>query len=154
MKLGIAVKDLGPSQLGYYLTRNVNAALLANPILDITAFFENQVPPALAANFATMPMYEAWGFAGNIVATTFLTAQKAQKCQAPARKFFYVWDIEWARFHTRRSYEEWSSVYRDPALSLLARSAEHKALIESCWNRPVVAVVDDMNINQLLEAVQ
>lgn len=151
MKFGIALNNLGPSQLTYYLVRNANASLLADPRLDLTVFFEQAVPPALAANFAAMPMYEAWGYDSLLVATSFETARKAQACLSPTGRFFYVWDLEWTRPFCRRSYREWAAVYRDPSLSLLARSAEHARVIEQSWNRPVLGVVDDMNINQLLE---
>lgn len=151
MKLGLAVNNLGPSQLTYYLVKNANAALAANPTLDIAAFFETPVAPALAANFATMPMYEAWGYDGVLIATTFETARKSQACMSPAARLFYVWDLEWVRPHARRSYREWASVYRDLSLSLLVRSEEHARVVERCWNRPVLAVVDDVNIDQILE---
>lgn len=155
MKLGIILPDLGPSQLTYYLVRNANALLLAEPTCDVVAFFENQVPIALPANFACMPVYEAWGYNGMLVATTFRTAQKAQKCPSPRRKLYYVWDVEWLRPRTPAppSYREWAKVYRDPTLALLARSAEHATLIEQCWNRPVAGVVDNLNLTQLLEVV-
>lgn len=153
-RIGLAVPNLGPSQPTYYLVRNANAALLTDPTLDITAFVEAQVPPSLAANFATMPMYEAWGYSGVLVATTFSTARTALRCLGPRATFLYAWDLEWLRPHLARPYREWASVYRDPQLHLLARSAEHALALERAWNRPVVGVVDDFDIARLLEAVR
>ncbi len=150
MKLGIAIGNLGPSQLNYFLVRHANTLLSQRPEMDITAFFESQVSHPLPANFASMPIYEAWGYEGAVVATTFTTAQKLLDCPSPRGRFFYVWDLEWVRPFNRRTYREWAAVYRNESLTLLARSAEHQKVISECWNRPVAGLVDDMNLEQLM----
>jgi hypothetical protein len=137
MKIGIALDNLGPSQLNYYLVKNGNEAVLNKPTLDITAFVNTSAVISLPANFAAMPMYEAWGYNGVLIATTFITAQKAQKCLAPQKKFFYVWDLEWLRPSIQKvdfNYRVGASVYCDPLMPLIARSAEHARVLEECWN--------------------
>lgn len=147
------MNNLGPSQLNYYLVRNANAILLKNPTLDITTFFNTTGPAALPANFASMPMYEAWGYNGIMVATTVITAQKLQQCLAPQKRFFYVWDLEWLRPKETQLYDMWASVYRDPNMPLIARSDEHARIIEECWGRPPYGIIDDMNMQDLLAMV-
>lgn len=151
MRLGITVPDLGASQLGYYLVRNANSLLRSDPTADITAFFEAQAPQPLPANFALMPLYEAYGYAAPVVATTFAAARRLAGFPGPTRRLFYVWDLEWTRRHLLRPYREWASVYRDPSLTLVARGEEHARVISLCWNRPVAAVVPDVDLGRLLE---
>lgn len=150
MKLGIALKDLGPSQLSYHLVHQANAMLAQHPTLDIVAFVEGQSPSPLSANFAQMPIYEAWGYGGDVIATNFTTAAKLLDFPCPKRRFFYVWDLEWVRPFHRRMYGEWEKVYRCPHLKLIARSAEHASVIERCWNRPVWAVLEDLNLERFI----
>ena len=150
-KLGIAVNNLGASQLNYFLVKNANSILLREPLLDVTAFIENQVPACLPANFAVMPMYEAWGYDGVVVATSFTTAQKLLAFPCPAKKFFYVWDLEWVRPFCRRTYREWASVYRDPRLQLITRGPDHTKVIREAWGRDTCREVPDCDLAQLLE---
>lgn len=154
MRLGIAVSDLGPSQLNYFLVRNVNQLLAKDPTADVTVFFENQVANPLPANFALMPMYEMWGFNGVAIATTFNTARKLQSFPAPSHRLFYVWDVEWTRHSDRRTYDENRVVYGDYGLSLLARSESHAKLISECWNRPVEAVIENLDIVKLISHLE
>ena len=153
MKLGFALNNLGGSQLNFFLIKTANAALRTNPLLDVTAFFENHVQTCLPANFSIMPVYEAWGYTGSIIATSFTTAQKLAGFPSPKKRFFYVWDLEWTRRFNRRTYSEWAAVYGDPTLPLIARGKDHARAIEDAWNRPVTAIVEDCNVGQLLEVV-
>ncbi len=150
-KLGIAVNNLGGSQLNYFLIKNANSLLLNDPLLDITVFFENQGPTCLAVNFPIMPIYEAWSFAGPVVATTFTTAEKLLSFPSPTTKLFYVWDLEWTRHTQRRSYREWASVYGNTLLTLISRGADHMQVIEKAWNRDVMATNENCDLSAILE---
>lgn len=150
MKLGVMVSDLGASQLSYNLIRRVNARLAGKGGLDVIAFYEAPVNPCLPMNFSRMPAYEAWGYNGAVVATTFSTARKLQGFPSPKVRAFYLWDLEWVRGRNRLSHAEWAAVYRDPSLSLLVRNRDHADLVEQCWNRPVAGIVDDFDLEAIL----
>ncbi len=134
MKLGVLLRDLGPSQLAYGVIKKLNEALASGQLRDAAAFFEEPAPPCLQPRFACMQLAEAWAFDGAVVATTLSGARKLVRFPSAARSFFYVWDLEWVR-RPGVPYEELRSTYCDPSLRLVARSVEHAAVIRSCWGR-------------------
>lgn len=150
MRLGIALNNLGASQLSYFLVKNANRHLRDNPQDDITAFIERHVANPLPGNFACMPTHEMWGYDAPVIATSFESARKLQACVCPVRKLFYVWDVEWVRDHLRRPYREWAAVYQDPSLSLIARGPDHAVLLQQLWGRTVLGMVEDFRIDALL----
>lgn len=149
MKLGVLVRDLGPSQFNYYCIRNANVALKSGKVADFVAFYENLTKPCLTPNFAIMQAAEAWGYDGVLVATTLSTAEKLIRFPSAQRKLFYVWDLEWLRMG-QKSYRALQAVYGHSRLRLLARSAEHARLIGEVWNREA-AIVDDFDLPALLK---
>jgi hypothetical protein len=151
LRLGIALKDLGPSQLAYYLVRNANRFLAQTSGVDVIAFVAAQASRPLPANFAVMPTYEMWGYDGVVVATDFSSAQLLQSSPAPCRKFFYVWDLEWCRPHLYRPYRQWADVYRDKDLTLLARGPDHARAIEEAFNVKVKGLVNNLDFKQLFK---
>lgn len=148
-KVGVLVKHLGPSQLSYYFINNSNKLLDARPELDIISFYENPNPPCITTKFATMQIFEAWNYDGIQIATTLSTADKLIKFPVAKRKIFYVWDLEWIR-NIQKDFDKFSSIYSNPGLELVARSYEHKSLIESCWNVGVKKVVENFNMEELI----
>lgn len=152
MKLGVLLDNLGPTQLAYYLIRNANALLAAEPLSDVLAFYEHLVKPCAPPHFATMQTSEVWGFDGVAVATSFATAQLLLHCPTPSKKLFYVWDIEWLRMK-QKSYEGLAAVYRNPDLHLVARSGQHADLLARCWNREILCVMEDFDLTRLREVL-
>lgn len=149
MKLGVLLDNIGSSQLAYCFVRNGNRWLANKPTDDIIGFYSNQVMPCLPIQFSIMQMSEAWGYNGNLLATDLLTATKMLRFPSAKSRLFYVWDMEWLRAHTRKSYRGMEQIYRNPALKLLARSEEHKNIIEDCWNTKVTAVVGDFEMEKV-----
>lgn len=149
MKLGFIVNNLGPSQLAYYLVKNLNDMVANRPELDAVIFYENVAKPCLQPRFAAMQALEAWGYNGVVTATTLSSAERLLSCPSPARKFFYVWDLEWTRGQGEFRY--FQRIYGNPKLELIARSAQHASVISSVWNRPVAGIVDDCDYRQFLE---
>ncbi len=152
-KLGFLVNNFGPSQFNYRLITGLNEALSKRNDLDAICFFENLVPPCLNTNFACMQSAELYGFDGIAVANDFFGAKKLISCPFPAKKFFYCWDLDWLRFKAK-TFAELREVYGSSELTLLARGVDHKVIIEQAWNRSVAAVVDDLDITQLLNVLE
>jgi hypothetical protein len=148
-KLGIAVRDLGGSELNWRLIRGANVA--AERGLDVTMFYQDLVPPCLSPNFAVMPLVEAWGYDGLMVATTLATAKKMVSFPRVASRLFYVWDLEWLRMPNRQ-FHVLDAVYNGATLVLAARCEEHRRVIEDAWGRSVDFVVPDADIISLLNA--
>ncbi len=149
MKLGIAVNHLGPSQLAYAIAKNIHELLVKEPGVDVCVFYENATKPSFPPNCAIMPFVEAWHFDGVLINTTLSTAEKSLTFAGPRRKLFYVWDLEWLRFQ-QKEYRQSQAIYGHERLELLARSADHKQILESLWNRPVAAVVEDFDLLKIL----
>jgi len=149
MKLGIAVNDLGASQLNFLLIQRANELVGSRRDLDIILFYENIVRPCLPMNFAVMQIAECWGFDGPVVATTFNTAEKLLRFPSSPRKLFYVWDLEWTRMR-QKLFRSLLSVYGNPDLTLLARCQDHADAIRQCWNREAL-VVEDCDLDRIIE---
>lgn len=152
MKLGFLVNNLGPSQLSYFLIRNTNLALAERAELDAVVFYETMTRPCLSPCFATMQLPEAFAFDGVAIATSLAGAARLLHFAGTSKKFLYVWDLEWIRMQ-QKDFASLRSIYGNQELTLLARSADHKKLLEDSWNRPVKAVVDDFCMRSILEAV-
>lgn len=149
MKLGVLVNNLGPSQLAFNIIKNVNQSTG----FDFIAFYENFLRPCIPMNFATMQIYEAWGYDGILIATKLSNAAQLVKFPLAKNKFFYVWDLEWL-YAKEKYFRYLQGIYANPELKLIARSQSHKDLIEDCWNVKVAGIVDDFNIKQLKEVAQ
>ncbi len=153
MKVGVAVTNLGPTQLNYFLIQNTNRLLAERHDVDLIVFYENLHNPCLTMNFGSMQLTEAWGYDGTLIATTLSTASKILQFPGPSRKLFYVWDLEWLRMR-EKSFSELRSIYANPRLQLIARSDEHARVLEACWNTPILGVVEDFNINNIINEAQ
>ena len=149
-KLGVCVKNLGPSQLAYQVISQGNE-FVGSVGGDFVAFFDEPHRPCIQPSFASMQVMEGWGYEAPIVATTFNTAEKLLRFPACTKRLFYVNDLEWLR--SSRGYEHLRAVYGSPRLTLIARSADHKQVLEQLWNRPVAAVMDRFEIPALLQLV-
>lgn len=87
---------------------------------------------------------EAYCFDGPIIATCFDTAIKLINLPTPNPKFFFLNDLEWL-YQPQKNYEDLSRVYRHPELTLLARSEDHKTVIENAWNVKVGKIINKYN---------
>lgn len=148
MFIGFLVNDLGNSQLNYYLTKNANKYLAKNPTSSVTLFYENLTPHAFPAHFSMTHISDAYGFAGPLVATSLLTAERLLAFPKPSASIFYVWDLEWTRMGGF-DYRALQGIYCNRRLTLWARSREHSNIICDCWNRPATGVVDDFNFDDI-----
>ncbi len=147
MKLGILLNNLGPNQLAYNVIKTGNFIKDS----DYIVFYENFLKPCIPANFATMQLFEAWGYDGTMIATNLSSAAQLITFPLAKQKYFYVWDLEWLRMK-EKAFRPLCNIYRS-GLTLLARSETHKKVIEDCWNVKVAAVLDDFNVDQLKEIV-
>jgi hypothetical protein len=150
-KLGIAVWDLGPSQLSYLLITSANRLLASRSDLDVMVFYEALQRPPTPPNFSVLQICEGWCYNGPVVATTFNTAEKLLRFPSCPRRFFYVWNLEWLRWKTR-SYARLRQVYGSPDITLLARCEEHADILSKLWNRPVQSV-GEFDVARLAETV-
>jgi len=155
MNLGLIVKELGLSQRSYYATRNMNLAARFNLVNDCCIFWEQVSPTFFKTIFSTMNSSEIWEFNGTLISTCVSTTLTAQKAVNSAKRFFYVWDLEWMRRYNGRNadYKYNIEAFTDKDTSLIARSKSHASAIKNYCNRDVCGIVEDFNIEQLMEVI-
>lgn len=147
MKLGIVVDDLAASQQAFYLINYVNQSVMVDNN-DITVFFRTPRIPCVTVGFGMMQIHEAYGFDGPLVSTNLNTANRVARFPGTREKYFYVWDLEWLRMKDK-TFQSLASVYRNPVHKLIARSKEHRKIIENCWNTSVVGIADNFDIKHI-----
>lgn len=151
MKIGFLISHLGPSQLAFHFLSNSYKYLSNKTDADIVAFVSNQVKPWQIPTFASMNINEAFDFDGIVVATDLYTAEKLSKFPGPRQRYFYVWDLDWMRGSCKWTFEELSDIYNDRQLKLIARSDDHKRIIEQCWNRRIHQAIPNCDIEAFVE---
>ena len=153
-KLGFLVRNLGASQLGYFLAKNLNDFLDEGLGIDCTVYSEERHNGCLTASFPVMQMVEAWGQGGTMISTSISTTCKMIKFPSSHRKLFYVWDLEFLRGHTPHYYDLIKKVYLNEDIELLVRCKNHADVIKNNFNRDVVGVIEDFNMVDIMEVVK
>lgn len=147
-KFGVLVPNLGPTQLAYQF---INSANMYSNQADIIAFYEDIGPQSFPLNFASMFIDQAYYYKEPLIATNISTAMKLLDFPCCPTKFFYCWDLEWARISPNsRKFKVLYNIYNNPELNILARSESHALQIQKCWNVKRVNIVKNFNIEQIL----
>ena len=150
-QIGVLLEDLSASQLTFYVIKNINDYLEKSDI-DFVEFFQNSTASMITPRFSTMSVSETWSFSGTVIATSVSTALSIQKTCIPAKKYFYVWDLDWHR-RGGQDFEYTIQAYNNPELNLIARSSSHAKAIKNYCNRDVCGIVDNFNIDQLIGVI-
>ena len=143
---GFLIDSLGPSQQSIYLTSQMNALVAQRADLSLCVFYRNYDRLIVSPHFAMFSEYEAWTFQGIAIATDIRSANALLNCPGPAKKFFYVWDTEWA-FMDNYTYADMAKVYNNPDMPLIARSTFHSGILSRLWQTPV-AVIEEFDNEQ------
>ena len=144
-KLGIIVPDIAHSQLSYELVNSVNAFVDMNSGVDVVLFVENKLPIMYPVNTAVMELQDAWGYDGNVVATTLSTAKVLAGCPGHNRKLFYVYNFEW--IFNANAYYDYIKVV--PRLEIITRTPDYDKMFTNCFNRKSEFTLPEMNIEEL-----
>lgn len=97
MNIGILVDNLNASDKNYFMIREANKASSKD---SIYCFYHNLSNTVIPPNFATMGVSEAQYFSdpkGLLISTSFDTLTTLCQIITPARKYHYMWDLEWLR---------------------------------------------------------
>lgn len=147
IKLGIMLDNIGPNQLAHYFINTGNGVLEKNSQkLDLVAFTQESIYPCAIPNFSIMNMSECYDYRGHLIATNLSTATKMLKCPGTRKKFFYVWDLEWAR-PQNKNFAALKDIYNNPRIELISRSVNHDKIIELCWRKPI-GIVEDGRVDE------
>jgi len=157
MKLGFLVDNMGASQLGYYIGKNISDHLEQYPQSNLTCYYENFERQCAHTNFATMNIIEGWDQDGAMIATSENTARKLLNFIGTQEKFFYVWDLElFYELIAGKKYIktfDMTNIFFEESLTLICRNSLHAQLIENNFNRQVKYTVDNFDIKKIMEIV-
>ncbi len=158
IKIGFVVKDLAPSQLSYFLTDSLNKSCSETFDEDYLVFAQNKSTKTKPNNFSIINSAEIWGFDGILIATCVPTATEVMQCVNAAKKYFYIWDLEWCRAHLmgmsqRRDYAKTVRAFSHPSMNLIARSESHSRVIKNYCGKDVCGIVDDFNMQDFKQVI-
>lgn len=155
LKIGFAINSLAPSQLSYYLVREINRFLSEskNANTDIVLFQQEVHTPRQMPLCAVMHINEMWGFDGVLIPTSVATALKSIRVPGPKFKLFYPYTLEWIRPQPT-AYASFAPAYTAQGLQIVARNQDHADIIGNCFNRKVVGLVEDFRLSELMEIIK
>ena len=146
-QIGIMLSNLGSSQLAFYAIQHANK-LAAENKADVALFYDTLVKPIIRPQTSIMNCVEVYDFPGLKIATQLHHASCLINVIFPGTIVYYVWDLEWLRGNT--DYMRNMNILRNERLKLVARSESHAKNIENYCNKSVVAIVEDVNLEQFL----
>lgn len=149
MKIASFVDDISISQNSYYMIREFNK--LSSNKVSPCCFYHNLAPPPINMNFAIINAYYLSQWTGHVIATSFETANTLQKIKSAAKKYLYLFDLEWLRFNS--NFEDSMYILRDPEITLIARSLDHADMIENYCNIRPKHTLKDWDSNKLMEII-
>lgn len=149
MNVGIILPNLGMSQLAYLA---INQANLGDRFgkHNYFLFFQDIELPCIKPRVACLNISELSNFDGVLISTNVDMTLMAMRAVNNVKYIFYVWDLEWIR-RGGINFQEAMKVFRNPEVSLVARSDDHaKAIINYC-NREPSLIAPNLNIEAILE---
>jgi len=145
MRIAAALDSFALSQNSFYLLKTFNK-LSENLDNNVYGFYQNLSHKPLEAAFSIMHVYYAsYYYNGLLIATDLSTLRTISKIDNNAKRYFYVWDLEWLR--TPQPFLETVKLVKN--VGLIARSDSHARVISNYFNKPVDAIISDWNIEGL-----
>lgn len=151
-KVGVLIDNLGASQLAYYTILNANK-LAENMEADPIIFYSNLAKICLAPKVALMPITEAWGYSGVLIATDLRSASRLITFPSSTHKVFYLNDIEWTRNHVSKEFQTLYNIYSNNELKFIVRSKSHEKVLKNCWGVNCIGMVENMDIKEILKCL-
>ena len=151
MNIAAVVNDLGPSQNSFYLIKEFNK-IASDRRMSVSVFFERSSIPVVPTMFSCKSVSFLSGYHHNAIATSLSEANIILKGNNAAKKFLYLWDLEWLR--NPGQYDAVCSILLDDRLNIVARSKSRATMIENFCNKKPVGIVDNWNINELMGVVK
>lgn len=150
MNIAAVVNNLGPSQKCFYLIKEFNKTI-ASTNTCTSVFFERAAIPVVPTMFSCKSISFLSGYHHNAIATSFEEANILLKSNNAAKKFLYLWDLEWLR--NPNKFSQACDLLLDKRLNIIARSDSHATMIDNFCNKEPIAIVDNWHLATLLKAV-
>jgi hypothetical protein len=146
--LNFLVDHVGASHMAYCLIEQGNS-ISEHGDANVTVFYDQLHRPCRRLLIPAMMMIEAWAQPGISVATSLSTVSRLLKFPGASQKMFYVWDMTWLK--NPKYVGTYSSIFRNPELTLIARCDDHRDAICDVFNTEVPYVFDNFNRSGWLE---
>jgi len=148
MNIAAIVKNLGPSQCNFFLTKEFNK-LSEKCENSCTVFVNDPTIPVIDTSFSCPVVAFLPHFKGSCISTDIYTTEQMLKNSSKINKFFYVWDLEWVT--KRLNYNNTVELMRNKDLKIIARSKSHADVISNFCNKSVCGIVENWESSKLLE---
>jgi hypothetical protein len=147
INISAVIEDLGASQKAFYLIKEFNK-ISSDVNVCASIFFERPTIPVTKPLFACRSISFLSAHNGSSIATTLQEADRLLKSNNSAKKYLYLWDLEWLEQPVYFSAA--CNILRDERLSIIARSDSHAKTIENFCNRRPCGVVDNWDSQKLI----
>lgn len=151
MNIAAIVNNLGPSQKCFYLIKEFNKSIAATNMCA-SVFFERAAIPIIPTMFSCKSISFLSGFHHNAIATSFEEVNILLKSNNAAKKFLYLWDLEWLR--NPNKFSQACDILLDKRLKIIARSDSHATMIDNFCNKRPIGIVDNWHLQTLLKVIQ
>ena len=151
-QIGIYVDNLMANQFGYLLLYQTALFNQENFGASFSVFARDKLPPCL---IPTIPIFNARdivGFDGNIIATSIKNVKELSRATR-AKKFFYIFDLEWKQKDVIISRIDVQSILKDPNIIKFTRSKEYYDCIKDECENLSQTLVPNCEPNLILEIV-
>ncbi len=147
INISAVIEDLGTSQKAFYLIKEFNK-ISSDVNVCASVFFERPAIPVTKPLFACRSISFLSAHNGTAIATTLQEADRLLKSNNSAKKYLYLWDLEWLEQPVYFSAA--CNVLRDERLRLIARSDSHAKVIENFCNKQICGIVDNWDSQKLI----
>ena len=126
MEIAIVVNEINRSQMFFDIYNQSKK-------IALTVYVNKENYLNQNFNFTTLTYYDLWNSnSDNYIATCINSASKLLESPKIKNFYFYVWNLEW--ISKIIDYESYSKIYRNKKIQLVARSLDHKKIIDKIWN--------------------
>lgn len=156
-KINFLTENIGANQCAFFMIQAANK-LSESADFAPTIFYEELHRPCMQPCVPTMLAIEAWAQPGITIATSMSTALKLLKFPAPAKKVFYIWDLNWLRHPVEfgplgRLFSS-TEIFCNREITIIARCQDHADVISNNFNRSVDYIFDNFEYKPLKEMIK
>ena len=112
-------------------------------------FFQDVELPCTKPMITCLNISELSNFSGVLISTSIDMTLMALRAVNNVKYVFYVWDLEWIR--GKVDFQQAMRVFRDPNITLVARSEDHAKVIENYCNRKPDMIAPSLNIGAIIQ---
>ena len=151
INIAAVMDNLGPSQKSFYLIKEFNKASL-NEDVCVSVFHQRSSIPVIPTMFGCKNISFLSNFHHIAIATNLQEASVLLNSSNNSKKFLYLWDMDW--LIKPLVFTQVTNILLDKRLSIIARSTEHKTMIQNYCNKSPIGIVDNWKIDDIINLTQ